>query len=349
MSRFIEETFQKQHRPEERKEKLLAIYRSSVLTAEELVKKDIPKRPKILGEWLCEGDLGYIFAPRGRGKTWMAHLVADVIARGNGAELGSWKATGEPRTVLVVDGEMNLDSTKDREIALGSDRGGRLRFLHHDEIFLKSGESINLADGETQKAITELVLEIEAKVLVLDNLSSLFLGVKENDNDEWEKILPWLLDLRRRGITVIIIHHAGKDESRMRGMTRREDPAHWVIRLDKSIHGEPEDGARFLCSFTKIRNCPHKEAGSVEFYLQKNPSNPTRIDVSWAKVDSLAVFRSTLETLEEATCREIADDTGFSTSYVSKLAKRATIEGWCKKDTSTRRYHYVEPNKDHPF
>ena len=27
-------------------------------------------------------------------------------------------------------------------------------------------------------------------------------------NDSWEVVLPWLLELRRRGITIIIIHHA---------------------------------------------------------------------------------------------------------------------------------------------
>jgi len=347
MSKFIEETFQQQKQPEERKEKLLEIFRGSVLTAEELVKKDIPKRPKILGDWLCEADLGYIFAPRGRGKTWMAHLVADVIARGNGAELGMWKAAGDPRTVLYIDGEMNLDSTKDREVALGCDRQGRLRFLHHDEIFLKSGQSLNLAEGDTQKAITELAVEIGAKVLILDNLSSLFYGVKENENDDWEKILPWILDLRRRGISIIIVHHAGKDESRMRGMSRREDPAHWVIRLDNAVHGEPEDGARFLVTFTKIRNCPHKDAGSVEFYIQKDAANPNRVILSWAKVDSMAVFRACLETLEEASNREIHDATGLSPGWISKLAKKAILEGWCKKED--RRYLYVEPKKNEPF
>jgi putative DNA primase/helicase len=73
--------------------------------------------------------------------------------------------------------------------------------------------------------ITEICRDKGIKVLVLDNLGCLFCGVGENDADQWEKILPWLLELRRHGISVIIVHHSGHDPTRMRGTVKREDSA----------------------------------------------------------------------------------------------------------------------------
>jgi putative DNA primase/helicase len=48
------------------------------------------------------------------------------------------------------------------------------------------------------------------ELLILDNLSSLTAGLRENDSDAWSPIQEWLLRLRRRGISVLIVHHAGK-------------------------------------------------------------------------------------------------------------------------------------------
>jgi putative DNA primase/helicase len=46
--------------------------------------------------------------------------------------------------------------------------------------------------------------------IILDKLSSLTAGLRENDSDAWSPIQEWLLRLRRRGISVLIVHHAGK-------------------------------------------------------------------------------------------------------------------------------------------
>jgi hypothetical protein len=35
-------------------------------------------------------------------------------------------------------------------------------------------------------------------------------GLRENDSDAWSPIQQWLLQLRRRGLAVLIVHHAGK-------------------------------------------------------------------------------------------------------------------------------------------
>ena len=47
-------------------------------------------------------------------------------------------------------------------------------------------------------------------MLVLDNIATLCRTGKENESQSWQVMQTWLLDLRRRGITVLLIHHAGK-------------------------------------------------------------------------------------------------------------------------------------------
>jgi len=59
-------------------------------------------------------------------------------------------------------------------------------------------------------------------LLILDNLSSLTAVVRDNDAESWGPIQEWLPKLRRRGVSVLVVHHAGKG-GQQRGTSRRED------------------------------------------------------------------------------------------------------------------------------
>lgn len=83
----------------------------AVVTSSELQKLELKPRGKLLGDWFCEGDLGFIFAFRGVGKTWLALAIAQTLA--TGGKLGDWQAH-EPVKVLYVDGEMPPDLMRDR-------------------------------------------------------------------------------------------------------------------------------------------------------------------------------------------------------------------------------------------
>jgi putative DNA primase/helicase len=63
----------------------------------------------------------------------------------------------------------------------------------------------------------------------------------------------WLLKLRRRGIAVLLVHHAGTN-GRQRGTSRREDALDTVIALRRPEDYSPEQGARFEIHFEKLRN-----------------------------------------------------------------------------------------------
>jgi hypothetical protein len=90
------------------------------------------------------------------------------------------------------------------------------------------------------------------ELLILDNRSSLTVGVRENDGDAWAQIQDWLLRLRRRGISVLIIHHTGKHGGQ-RGTSRREDVLDTSFSLRQPSDYTIDQGARFEVHIEKGR------------------------------------------------------------------------------------------------
>jgi hypothetical protein len=223
-----------------------------LVSATDLEKMQVPKRTRLLDCWLCAADLGYIFAPRGVGKTWLAMALPAAISQCN--PIGAWQAGEQTCSVLYVDGEMPLELTqyRSRALALGA---GDVTYLHHETVFDTLETSLNIARADHREALTVLIVEKGFQCLILDNLSALASGVDENKGNEYEPIGQWLLELRRRKIAVIVIHHAGRN-GLMRGHSKREDACSWILELrDAKSEGEP--GAKFISHFAK----PSRNAG----------------------------------------------------------------------------------------
>jgi hypothetical protein len=68
----------------------------------DFLKLDIAPRSMVLTPWLPEQGLAMLYAPRGTGKTRIAHGVGHAIATGSG--FLRWTAS-QPRRVLLLDGE----------------------------------------------------------------------------------------------------------------------------------------------------------------------------------------------------------------------------------------------------
>jgi putative DNA primase/helicase len=293
---------------------LLANYNAAICTSEQLEQISIPARKKLLGDFMREGDLGFVYGERGSGKTWLVDAIATHLSSGN--ELHGW-AVPEAVDVLLVDGEMPIDAARDR---LRGMRTGnrRLHVLHHEKLFDAAGLAMNLASERTQRVITSICIEKGVKLLILDNLSCLFSGIKENDADEWEKVLNWLLDLRRRRVAVLIVHHAGVS-GRMRGTTRREDAAFWVIQVEEvKDRQEHEKGASFQTIFTKQRNSESRE-WTRQWTFKTDPGGQISIGCQEVSFDD-KVLQLIQDGLTSAT--DIAKELGKNKSTVSRAAGR---------------------------
>src|SRR5207247_6387631 len=141
-----------------------------------------------------------------------------------------------------------------RDTALSGPAADGMLYLQHEALFHLTGKVLNLTSASVQGALLESCQQRRVEVIFLDNLSCLFTGIKENDADAWELVLPWLLDLRRNRIAVVFIAHAGRNGF-MRGTSRREDAAFWVMQLTETKDaGEIQNEAKFVCRFVKNRN-----------------------------------------------------------------------------------------------
>ena len=280
----------------------------------------LPTRAMVLAPILPSQGLAMAFAPRGIGKTHLALNSAYSVAEG-GSFL-RWHAP-EPRRVLLVDGEMPGAVLQERlktiQAASPPLRPENFRLLPMD--LQELGTSLNLANEEDQRAIEG---EIKgAELLVLDNVSTLVSSGRENDADSWDAMQAWLLKLRRRGLAVLFIHHAGRGEH-ARGTSKREDVLDTVVSLKRPDDYEPEDGARFEVHLTKARGIFGEDAAPFEAKLETRDgaafwTTKTLVDVIVEQVAEM--------TRDKATVRDIAADLGISRSKVNRIQARLRAEG----------------------
>ncbi len=295
--------------------------KAAVVPCAGLSELDIPKRERVLGDWFRQGDYGMIVAPRGVGKTWFALGLSGAIARGGC--FGPWKAAAA-RKVLYVDGEMAVDDL-DRWIR-GLGQTDNLLVLSHEALHLEDGATLNLARQEDRQALSACLQDNGVEVLVLDNLSCLASGLRENDGDAWQPMKQWFLELRRSRIAVVLVHHAGKDGSQ-RGTSRREDDLFWALSLEDRRKGG-EGGVCFGLKFTKNRNSPRDE--SCYEWCFKTADDGT-VQVSAEPIGAEVLFRQLVEQ-GETSATKIAKVMKVAKSTVSKWAKAGCAAKWMKID-----------------
>jgi putative DNA primase/helicase len=289
------------------------------LDLQELFALDIKPREMVLDPIIPEKGLVMIYAARGTGKTHVADAIAYAVA--TGGEFLRWKAP-EARRVLLIDGEMCAADLRDRLTSIVSAADVKpgptmFRVLAGDLVADGIG---NLASPEVQQALDPWLMGIE--LLILDNLSSLTAVVRDNDAESWTPIQEWLLRLRRRGISVLIVHHAGKG-GEQRGTSRREDVLDTSISLRRPTDYVASEGARFEVRIEKGRGIHGEAAKPFEARLEMREGRAV-----WSMKDVVDANLARVEALLEAgmAIRDIAEETGIKKSTVHKLKRRVEEE-----------------------
>ena len=291
-------------------------FAAALLNAAELLELPLDKRPPLLGKWMKQGDLGYLFAPRGAGKSWMAMLIGKSIAEG--ASLGDWERGEEAQAVFYFDAEMNLADVQERARKLCIE-SLNFKWLSNERLFMQGGAGVNIASVEHQARLSAMLTD--GSVFIIDNLSTAQLGMDENDNDSFDAIRDWLLSLRQRGITILIVHHAGRN-GQMRGSSRREDMAHWIISL-KDTSDDDRKAKSFTTSFIKVRNCPEREAPVLQWTLKDEGETISSVCQPFSGPEALCAL--ICEGHTKATL--IAEEMGVRPSTVSKWARKLADAG----------------------
>jgi AAA domain len=225
--------------------------RVTAISLDQFLRMDIPPRAMMLTPWLPVQGLAMIYAPRGTGKTRMAHGVAHAIATGSG--FLRWSAP-QPKRVLLLDGEMPAATLQEMLRATVQASQHSLadpNFFKIAAADLVSDGLPDLANPTAQQFYCDVIAD--ADVVVVDNLSTLCRSLKENDADSWTPVQSWALCLRRTGKSALLVHHGGKSGAQ-RGTSRKEDVLDTVIALRRPPDYLAEQGAR-LVPFRKVARC----------------------------------------------------------------------------------------------
>lgn len=316
------------------------IFKSTAISAGELLNMEITPRERLTGSWMRGGDIGFIYGARGKGKTFFSLSLACALACG--APLHKWEIS-KARHICYVDGEMTLENIQYRiklfsECDTFKNHAETLKknfiFQHYENIAdMIEGAALNLTNAEQQELLFEYCIQNKIEVLFLDNLSCLFRGMKENEADEWEKVSPFLLKCRKNKITVVIIHHAGKSGNDMRGTSKREDAIDWCIcikdnnDLKESTQGNAKE-VNAIISFTKNREGTSDEIDAFTF---KCLTVDNKMEIEFTKLE---IKNQIIELIANGmtSCSDIAAELNMTKGNISKHVTALCSKGILKKE-----------------
>jgi putative DNA primase/helicase len=165
-------------------------------------------------------------------------------------------------------------------------------------------------------------------LLILDNLSTLLANGSEGASDAWLPMQNWLLKLRRRGVAVLLIHHAVVN-GRQRGTSRREDALDTVIALRRPADYSPVQGARFEVHLEKARALVGDGAAPFEAVVEPFTTEGGKSGVRWVARDlKPSIFEQAAALFREGrTVRQVQMLLGISHGEAGRLRLKAVAEG----------------------
>ncbi len=300
------------------------------IAVEELLTRQIKPREMLLDPILPEQGLAMLYAYRGIGKTFLALGIGGAIA--SGAQFLRWKAP-RPRSVLYVDGELPAKTLQERAamILAGMEQEPLPKALRLITPDFQERPMPDLATLEGQRLLEPHLAGVD--LLVLDNLSALCRYGNENEGEGWLPVQEWALALRRHGMAVLFVHHAGKNKSQ-RGTSRREDLLDTVITLKHPADYNPSEGLRCEVHFEKTRAMLGDSAKPFEVRLETGADG--RAMWTWRELENAKAERAAQLFGEGMSVRDVAEELGISKSQAQRLRTNWLAQGGGTSEVSHR-------------
>lgn len=247
---------------------------------------EFPEKSFVIDPWMEQGSLCMIHSWRGIGKTFFSLGLSQAVA--TNSPFLKWSTNIE--NVLYFDCEMGRQALTERFAMIN--RAAMFR-LQRNGVRLFTFENMggvtwNLADRDCQKMMDDIIGD--TKLLVIDNLSAACKpSGREDFRTAYGKLRDWLISLKERRISVLIVHHSGK-EGKQRGISDIEDPLDIVIQLRRPDNWKITDGTVFEFHFEKTRCLSPKDPSVLE---------PIQIEIRPKGDDDIEWFYSTVADEEE--------------------------------------------------
>lgn len=235
---------------------------------QDLVAHPFQPREPVLGPWLLSQGTALVYAWRGVGKTSLLLGVAFAIA--TGSAFLRWKAP-RARRVLYIDGELPGAELADRLRRAAAMLPSGVTPPDNDMLRVITPDTQdalyapNLASEDAQRNLAAHLEGVD--VVIFDSISTLWRG-DENEAESWDSTQSFVLQLRQRGLAVVLVHHAGKAGTQ-RGTSKREDIMDTVVKLSRPEGHDPADGAHFKIEFEKNRHFWGDGARTFEAWIEQ--------------------------------------------------------------------------------
>ena len=290
-------------------------------TLNDFLSIDIPKREILLSPWLLKQSLALLYAWRGIGKSWLALCIAYIVSCGG--DILGWKAPRKYR-VLYIDGELPAATLQERLSLIKKSFDSEP--LEDDFKLITPDTQLdgiipNLFDPMGRELINMHAEGVD--LIIVDNLSTLVRGGRENESESWLPIQEWALQHRAKGRSILFIHHSGKS-GQQRGTSRKEDVLDTVISLRRPSDYEASEGAKFELHFEKARNLTGDDALPLEVELC---SDDSKIAWKYKPITNAIIDRIQALADEGASWQEIADEMKISRYKLRRLIKKANDSG----------------------
>ena len=293
----------------------------------DFIKAEFPALKLMAGNWLVEEDLVLLVGETGIGKSWFALAFAIALALGRGF-LG-WRVS-RPWKVGYLDAEMPKEVGQKR-IRQFVDPADYDQFAANFRIiapYLAPDGVFDISTPEGRAFIEESLKGMD--IGILDNFSALSPSGDENSAEDWKPIQEWLKRMRIKGLTIILVHHSGKNGVQ-RGTSARLDILNTVLYLKKPSNYKPENGAHVVLSWGKNRGFFGSAAKPLEARLVEQGERlgwevveePTK-PINAAETGSRTERNRRIRELRASgmTQQEITDEVGVAKSTVSKTLKK---------------------------
>jgi len=290
---------------------------------EKFLALEIPPREYVVDQIIPEQGLALLYSRAGVGKTNFALGLAYAV--GSGGSFLRWIAP-KPRRVLYIDGEMPAVVMQQRLASTVAGAGSPLPSPDYFHLLTPDclGMPIpNLSEQTNQIELDALLERLKIEFLVLDNLSTLCNVPNENDAESWVVMQPWALSLRRRRITTLFVHHAGKGGSQ-RGTSKREDVIDTTIVLKRPGDYRATEGARFEVHLEKARGTHGEPAQPFEAKLETHDGV-----AMWSirGLEDADLARAAALFNDGYSVSEAAEDLKISRARAGRLRKKASEKG----------------------